>query len=166
VGSIAALLAAHSGATEREVELLRVAATLHDVGKACVPDTILTKPGPLDAQEWEVMKTHAQEGYALLSQSSSRVHALGATIALEHHEHWDGSGYPKGLRGDAISQAGRMVAVADVLDSLLSVSCYKTAWSMTDAMQYLRDRAGTQFDPSLIALLQECTADIGKIYEA
>jgi HD-GYP domain-containing protein (c-di-GMP phosphodiesterase class II) len=151
---------------DREVEMLRVAASLHDVGKACLPDTILTKPGPLDVQEWEVMKTHSQEGYALLSQSSSHLHVLGATIALEHHEHWDGSGYPKGLRGEAISQAGRMVAVADVLDSLLSASCYKAPWSMTDAMQYLRDQAGTQFDPTLIAVLQDCSAEIGKIYEA
>ena len=164
VGDIAALLATRLGQPEREVELLQVAASLHDVGKACVPDAILTKPAALDAQEWEVMKTHAQEGYALLSQSSTAVHALGAIIALEHHEHWDGSGYPKGLRGEAISQSGRIVAVADVLDSLLSASCYKQPWSMADTLQYLRERSGTQFDPALIALLLDCTAEIDKIY--
>jgi response regulator RpfG family c-di-GMP phosphodiesterase len=164
VGHIAGLLAEKLGQPERDVELLQVAASLHDVGKACIPDSIVTKPAPLDAQEWELMKTHAQEGYTLLSQSASPVHALGATIALEHHERWDGSGYPKGLRGDAISQAGRIVAVADVLDSLLSASCYKKAWPMSDALQYLREHAGTQFDPALVALLLDCTPEIDKIY--
>ncbi len=164
VGHIAGLLAEKLGQPERDVELLQVAASLHDVGKACVPDSIVTKPGPLDAQEWEVMKTHAQEGHTLLSQSASAVHALGATIALEHHERWDGSGYPKGLRGAAISQAGRIVAVADVLDSLLSASCYKKAWPMSNALQYLRDHAGSQFEPALITLLLDCTPEIDKIY--
>lgn len=164
VGHIAGLLAEKLGQPEREVELLQVAAALHDVGKACVPDGIVTKPGPLDAQEWELMKGHAKEGHTLLSQSASPVHALGAVIALEHHEHWDGSGYPRGLRGESISQAGRIVAVADVLDSLLSASCYKKAWSMADALQYLRDHAGSQFDPTLVTLLLENTSDIHRIY--
>ncbi|MBC7917328.1 MAG: DUF3369 domain-containing protein, partial [Rhodoferax sp.] len=166
VGKLAGLLASNLGQRERDVELLQVAASLHDVGKACVPDSIVTKPGPLDAHEWEIMKTHAREGHTLLSQSASPVHALGATIALEHHEHWDGSGYPNGLRGEAISQAGRIVAVADVLDSLLSASCYKQAWPMADALQYLRDHAGSQFDPALVTLLLDCTPEIDKIYAA
>lgn len=164
VGNIAALLATRLGQAEREVEMLRVAASLHDVGKACVPDRILTKPGPLDADEWALMKTHAQEGHTLLSQSASPVHALGATIALEHHERWDGSGYPRGLAGEAISQSARIVAIADVLDSLLSPSCYKAAWSMSESMQYLREHAGSQFDPALVGLLADCGADIEAVY--
>lgn len=164
VGQIAALLAAKLGQSEREVELLQVAATMHDVGKACIPDYIITKPGPLDEKEWEIMKTHAQEGYNLLAQSTSSVHVLGATIALEHHEHWDGSGYPKGMRGSAISQAGRIVAVADVLDSLVSASCYKEPWPMAEALQYLRDKSGSHFDPALIALLPDCTNELDRIY--
>ncbi len=164
IGDVAALLLEQTGATEREVELMRVAATLHDVGKACVPDHILTKPGPLTAEEWTVMKTHAHEGFALLSLSKSELHVLGAVIAREHHEHWDGSGYPQGLGGEKISLAGRIVAVADVLDSLVSESCYKKAWSLEDTLAYLNAQAGKQFDPTLVALLNTRLADVSAIY--
>lgn len=164
VGNLAALLATLSGEDEAQVELLRMAASLHDVGKICIPDQILTKPGPLTAQEWETMKTHAQEGYVLLSRSQSRVHALGATIAKEHHEHWDGSGYPQGLHGENISLAARITAVADVLDSLVNASCYKAAWPMPQALAYLNAQSAKHFDPKLIALVNAHTAAILDIY--
>jgi len=164
IGDIAALLLEQTGATEREVALIRVAATLHDVGKACVPDHILTKPGPLTAEEWATMKTHTQEGFALLSRSRSELHVLGAVIAKEHHEHWDGSGYPQGLSGDNISLAGRIVAVADVLDSLVSESCYKKAWPLAESLAYLNAQSGQQFDPTLIALLNTQLAAVNQIY--
>ncbi len=166
IGDIAALLVGQTGAVEREVELMRVAATLHDVGKACIPDQILTKPGPLTAEEWAIMKTHAREGFQLLSVSKSQVHVLGASIALEHHEHWDGSGYPQGLAGEGISLAGRIVAIADVLDSLVSVSCYKKAWPLDDALAYLDAQSGKQFDPMLVALLQANLPAVLQIYGA
>ncbi|APW42262.1 DUF3369 domain-containing protein [Rhodoferax saidenbachensis] len=166
IGDIAALLLEQTGGSEREVALMRVAATLHDVGKACVPDHILTKPGPLTAEEWTVMQTHAQEGFALLSPSKSELHVLGAVIAREHHEHWDGSGYPRGLSGEKISLAGRIVAVADVLDSLVCESCYKKAWPLAESLAYLNAQSGQQFDPTLIALLNTQLPAVHRIYGA
>ena len=164
VGDIAALLTQWTGGTEQEIELMRVAATLHDVGKACIPDQILTKPGPLTPEEWDVMRTHAAEGHAMLSHSRSRVHVLGAQIAHEHHEHWDGSGYPQGLAGAAISLAGRICAVADVLDSLVSSSCYKPAWPLEKALAEVIRLAGSHLDPTLVQLLQTYRADIELVY--
>lgn len=165
VGDLAALLAGKLGGSDHEVELLRVAATLHDVGKVCIPDHILTKPGPLDPQEWDTMKTHASEGHALLSHSRSRVHLLAAQIAHEHHEHWDGTGYPQGLKADAISLPGRIAAVADVLDSLASASCYKKAWPLPEALDYLNAESGRHFDPHLVTLVNAHWTEIKKIYK-
>lgn len=164
VGDLAALLARLHGENEEDVELLRMAASLHDVGKICIPDQILTKPGPLTEPEWATMKTHAQAGHALLSHSGARVHRLGARIAKEHHERWDGSGYPDGLRGEDISLAGRITAVADVLDSLASDSCYKKAWPLAQALDYLNAESGKQFDPRLIALVNAHLPAILAIY--
>jgi response regulator RpfG family c-di-GMP phosphodiesterase len=164
VGDIAALLAAQSGANEREVRLIRVAATLHDVGKARIPHEILINPGPLAAEEWETMKTHAREGHALLSQSRSQLHQLGAVIALDHHEHWDGSGYPQNLQGEQISQVGRITAVADVLDCLLNSSCYKSAWPLDEVFAHMNAQSGKHFDPALIALLNSNRQAIEKMY--
>ncbi|MDZ7937002.1 MAG: DUF3369 domain-containing protein [Rhodoferax sp.] len=164
VGDIAALMTEWTGGSEQEVELMRVAATLHDVGKACIPDHILTKPGPLTPEEWAVMRTHAEEGHTLLTHSRSRIHVLGAQIAIEHHEHWDGTGYPKGLAGEAISQAGRICAVADVLDSLVSSSCYKPAWPLGKALAEVYNLAGSHLDPSLVKLLRTHQSAIEAIY--
>ena len=166
VGAIAALLAKLTGSNEAEAELIRTAATLHDVGKACIPDQILTKAGPLTDEEWNVMRTHSSEGHLLLSRSASRVHALGALIANEHHERWDGSGYPAGLKGDAISLVGRISAIADVLDSLVSPSSYKPAWELSTALDYLRQGAGTHFDPMLVSVLLSHRADVEHIYQS
>jgi response regulator RpfG family c-di-GMP phosphodiesterase len=164
VGDIAALLTEWTGGTEQDVELMRVAATLHDVGKACIPDHILTKPGPLTPDEWDVMRTHAAEGHAMLAHSRSRIHILGAQIAHEHHEHWDGTGYPQGLAGDAISQAGRICAVADVLDSLVSSSCYKPAWPLNQALAEVVRLAGSHLDPTLVQLLQTHRPRVERVY--
>jgi HD-GYP domain-containing protein (c-di-GMP phosphodiesterase class II) len=164
VGDVAVLLAQRSGLNEHEWELLRIAASLHDVGKVCIAESILNKPGPLSDEEWSIMKTHAELGQTMLSRSSLRVHEMAALIAKEHHERWDGTGYPLGLQGDSISLAGRISAVADVLDSLVGVRCYKAAWPLQEALQYLYDNAGTQFDPSLIAIVREQRAAIEAIY--
>lgn len=106
MGDVSALMAAELGLGDQEVELLRVAATLHDIGKTCIPDDILTKGAALTPEEWEIMQSHAYKGYELLVDSTSQTHRLGAVIAHEHHEHWDGSGYPRGLKGEAISLYG------------------------------------------------------------
>ena len=164
MGDVAALLMAASGGSEQDVELMRVAATLHDVGKARIPSHILTKPESLTPEEWATMQTHSLEGHTLLSNSRSRLHTLGAQIAKEHHERWDGTGYPEGLAGQAISLPGRVAAIADVLDSLVSSSCYKPAWSLDDAFQHLQAEAGKHFDPELIALLNANRSAIEAIY--
>jgi putative nucleotidyltransferase with HDIG domain len=164
VGNIAALLASLIGRGEEEVELIRLAASLHDVGKAAVPDQILTKPGPLTDEEWTHMKTHSAQGAKMLARSNSRVHVMGATIAQDHHERWDGSGYPQGLSGQAISQEGRMTAIADVLDSLLSDSCYKKAWAFAQAVAYITEQSGKQFDPQLVTLLLANIASVKAMY--
>ena len=164
MGDVSALMAAELGLGDQEVELLRVAATLHDIGKTCIPDDILTKGAALTPEEWEIMQSHARKGYELLVDSTSQTHQLGAVIAHEHHEHWDGSGYPRGLKGEAISLYGRIAAVADVLDSLVSESAYKKAWSLEDAIAYLQSHAGTRFDPQLVALIHSNRTEIEKIY--
>lgn len=164
MGDVSALLAAALGVSDQDVELLRVAATLHDIGKTCIPDAILTKEASLTAEEWEIMKSHARKGYELLVDSTSQTHQLGAVIAHEHHEHWDGSGYPRGLKGEEINLYGRIAAVADLLDSLASESAYKKAWSLDDAVAYLQSHSGTRFDPKLVALIQSNRAEIETIY--
>lgn len=164
IADVSALLAEHSGVTEHEVELLRVAVTLHDVGKAGIADSILTKPGPLSPEEWESMKSHSQKGHDLLALSPAPVHQLGAIVAQEHHERWDGTGYPKGLKGVQISLPGRIAAVADVLDSLVSASPYKKAGSLDEAIAYLNAQSGAHFDPQLVTLLNTHRAEIEKIY--
>ena len=164
VGNIAAFLATLTGRSEEEVNLIRMAASLHDVGKASVSDHILTKPNPLTEEEWAQMKTHSLEGARLLEQSNSRVHLMGAKIAKDHHEHWDGSGYPLGLSGEAISIEGRITAIADVLDSLLCDSCYKKAWAFPQAIEYIVEQAGKQFDPQLTALLLANISTVEAMY--
>ena len=153
IGLIAALLAKHIGCNEREAELMRLAVTLHDVGKNSVPENLLTKAGPLLPEEWSVMKTHPQQGHALLLPSSSPMHAVAAVMALEHHERWDGTGYPSGLKAEQISLAGRIAAIADVLDSLLSDCSYRDAWPLDKAFEYVISESGAHFDPSLISIL-------------
>lgn len=163
VSEIAALLARAVGLTAREVNDIQQAAPLHDVGKVGIPDRVLNKPAKLDAQEWEIMKTHAALGHGILAKSPKRVLQLAAVIALQHHERWDGGGYPNGLRGEGIHIAGRIVALADVFDALMSRRCYKPMWSLADANDYLQKERGGHFDPRLVDLLfahQEALAEI------
>ncbi|MBD8524560.1 DUF3369 domain-containing protein [Pseudomarimonas arenosa] len=130
-------------------ELIRIASPMHDVGKVGIPDAILNKPGRLTEAEFEVMKTHATMGYEMLSRSNRRVFQVAARLARDHHEHWDGQGYPRGLSGADISIEGRITAIADVLDALLSVRCYKPAWPKDEVLKYFRDERGRKFDPDL-----------------
>jgi putative two-component system response regulator len=131
---------------ERQEIILR-AAPMHDVGKLGTPDHILLKPGKLTPEEFEVMKQHARHGYEILKLSRSPVLQVAATIAHSHHEKWDGSGYPRALRGNAIPLEGRIVAVADVFDALTSARPYKQAWEVERAVQFLREQSGKHFDP-------------------
>ena len=120
---------------------------MHDVGKIAIPDDILRKPDPLTPEEREVMQRHTDVGGDLLAGSRSPVVRLGEVIARTHHEHWDGSGYPAGLVGDEIPLAGRITAICDVFDALVTARPYKPAWAVEDALDEIRALSGTQFDP-------------------
>ncbi len=144
------LIADAIGIERDEAESIELAAPLHDIGKIGIPDQILLKPGELDENEWSIMRAHPVIGYEILKDSASKHVRMGATIALGHHERYDGSGYPNGLGGDEIALAARIVAVADVYDALTSVRPYKSAWPCPDVLQYLRDQRGKHFDPELI----------------
>ena len=130
MASVAALLGSLLGLERERVLLLRAAAPMHDVGKIATPDGILQKPGPLDPEERMVMEQHTMVGYEILAGSESELLHLAAEITLTHHEHWDGRGYPRGLKGEQIPLAGRIVAVADVFDALLSDRCYRPAMTL------------------------------------
>ncbi len=145
-------LALAAGMPPAEAALLRDAAPLHDIGKVGIPDAILLKPGRLDPDEWEVMKRHAAFGGEILSNSGFPLLDLARTIAVTHHEHWDGSGYPLGLQGATIPLAGRIVAIADVFDALTSTRPYKAAWPVDAAIGFLREQAGRHLDPALVEL--------------
>ena len=147
------VLALGIGMSENQAELLHQAAPMHDVGKIGIPDAILLKPGRLSEQEFEHMKEHALIGAKILANSSSPLLQLAHTLAIEHHEKWDGTGYPYGLKGDEISIEGRIVAVADVFDALTSKRPYKDAWSIEKAVAHMKDQAGSHFDPAIIDLL-------------
>ena len=140
------LIAQGLGLNEEAVEHIFLAAPVHDVGKIGIPDRILLSQGRLQAQEWEEMKRHSQYGYDILSKSKTPILQLGAQIALNHHEAWDGSGYPNGLAGEAIPLAARIVTVADIFDALTSERPYKRAWSIEEAVRELKSLAGTRLD--------------------
>ena len=156
------LIARQLGLPREEQELILRASPMHDVGKIAIRDDILLKPGRLDPEEFEIMKTHAEKGYELLSGSSSSLLDVAASIAWTHHEKFDGSGYPRGLAGEAIPLYGRIVAVADVFDALTTERPYKKAWEIEHAVRFLEEGAGSHFDPAcaqaFIARLDEALA--------
>jgi putative two-component system response regulator len=144
------LIARELGMSEEEQELLLEAAPMHDIGKVGIADKILLKPGRLDEAEFAVMKQHAQFGYELLKGSASRALQAGAEIARGHHEKFDGSGYPAGMRGTEIPIFSRIVAVADVFDALTSERPYKKAWPIEEAKDFIEKGAGSHFDPECV----------------
>lgn len=135
-----------------EVDLIQQASPMHDVGKVAIADSILHKPDKLTPEEWRTMRTHTTLGFSMLSVSKRPLLQMAATIALEHHERWDGLGYPNGLAGEGISLAARITAIADVFDALGSVRCYKSAWELPEILNYLRGQRGKHFDPTLLDL--------------
>lgn len=151
VARTAALLARALELPDAQVELLRQAAPLHDIGKLAVPDALLLKPGKLTPSEFEEIKGHAAAGAAILSGSSYDVLCLAEEIAHTHHEWWDGSGYPAGLSGEAIPIAGRIVALADVFDALTHSRPYKPAWPVAEAVAEIERLEGLQFDPAVVS---------------
>lgn len=150
VGDMCAEIAHLLGQDPVWSERLRLAARLHDIGKVAIPDSILLKPGPLTPAEFEVMKTHTTLGARILSGSNSPLVRLAEEVALNHHERWDGTGYPNAIGGTEVPMSGRICAVADVFDALTSERVYKKAWSVPDAVRYVARAAGTQFDPQVV----------------
>ncbi len=155
IGRFSVLLAEHIGMDAEFCERLKHAAPLHDVGKVAIPDAILLKPGPLTPEERAIVETHAEEGHRLVRGSSSSILDMAATIALSHQEKWDGTGYPRGLKGETIPIEGRIVAVADVFDALTSDRVYRKAFSVEEAVQMMREQRGRHFDPVLLDAFME-----------
>ena len=156
----AQLLAVAYGLPDDEVELIVNAAPMHDIGKIGIPDRILLKPGKLDADEWQIMQTHVEMGIDILSGSDSELMKCARNIAHHHHEKWDGSGYPAGLKGEEISIAGRICTLADVFDALTSPRPYKTAWTVDEALTFIERESGKHFDPNLVVLMKSILPQI------
>lgn len=154
------VLAEAAGLSRSQCELILTAAPMHDVGKIGIPDQILTKPGRLNAQEWAVMRRHPVIGAQIIGNHPSPLLACCRTVALTHHEKWDGSGYPNQLKGEDIPIEGRIVAVADVFDALTSERPYKHAWPLEDALDLLKAEAGKHFDPELVPLFLQRLPEI------
>lgn len=154
------------GMPDDEIKILTLAAPLHDIGKIGIPDAVLLKRDPLSDEEFVIMRRHPLIGYDILRDSQSRFVQMGAVVARSHHEHWDGSGYPDGLAGDAIPLSARIVAVADVFDALTSDRPYKRAWDSDEAFDYLYTQRGTFFDPACVDALLASQARILEILHA
>lgn len=154
-----------AGLNEKECEMLLNASPMHDIGKIGIPDHILLKPGKLDEKEFKIMKTHAEIGTEILRGSNSDLLKLAESIALTHQEKWDGSGYPRGLKGEEIPLAGRITAICDVFDALTSVRPYKKAWSVEDAVGLIEQEKGRHFDPNLVPLFKQVLPEILQIKE-
>ncbi|MBI2782537.1 MAG: response regulator [Gammaproteobacteria bacterium] len=160
MAKVSTLLAESLGWTPAECELMSHASPMHDIGKIGIPDGILLKPGKLEPLEFKIMQTHAEIGAKILDGDDCDLINLARSIALTHHEKWDGTGYPRGLAGAAIPMAGRIVAVADVFDALTSVRPYKDAWPTEKAVNQMKEDAGTHFDPEVIDHFLKCLPNI------
>lgn len=160
VGRYSELLATRLGLGEERCQLIRYASPLHDVGKIGIPDSVLQKPGKLMPEEMEMMQRHAEIGHSLLAGSAAALLQNAATIALTHHEKWDGTGYPQGLSGHAIPIEGRIVAVADVFDALTTDRVYRPAMEIEEAIAFMSENSGTHFDPELLDLFIDSLDDV------
>lgn len=159
------LLGKALGLDDSHCELLLHASPMHDIGKIGIPDKILLKPGKFEKDEWEIMKSHVKIGEELLSGGSSDLLLKAQVIASTHHEKWDGSGYPRGLKEEDIPIEGRIVALADVFDALTSVRPYKEAWTVDDALSLMGKNSGKHFDPDLVPLFKGILPEVLKIKE-
>lgn len=152
VAKYSAALANLHGLTGAEVQLLELASPMHDIGKVAVPDHILKKPGKLTPEEYAVMQAHTEEGYNIFKNSNRRIFKVAAIIAYQHHEKWDGTGYPHGLKEKEIHLYARITAIADVFDALGSDRVYKKAWPLDQIVQFIEEQKGRHFDPYLATL--------------
>lgn len=160
---ISALLGRALNMPEEQVKLLLNASPMHDIGKIGIPDTILLKPGKLEPEEWKTMKTHSLIGSDILKTDNCELLNMAHIIALTHHEKYDGSGYPAGLKGKAIPIVGRICALADVFDALTSERPYKKPWSLNKTLNYIKENSGKHFDPDIVAIFFEAIEEILEI---
>jgi putative two-component system response regulator len=159
------LLAMAIGFTKEQGELLLTTSPLHDIGKIAIPDSILLKPASLTPQEFEIIKTHTTLGAEMLSGSDSVFLKMAETIALSHHEKWDGKGYPNAIKGEEIPLVGRICAIADVFDALSSARPYKQAWPFEKTIEEIKRLKGTHFDPKLVEAFEDTLKNIKEVYE-
>ena len=160
---LCARVARAAGATPEEAELILHAAPMHDLGKIAIPDSVLLKPGRLSAEEWDLMKKHTTIGAKLLAGSRSPAVQMGELIALTHHEKWDGTGYPRRLRGTEIPFVARVVALCDVFDALISERPYKRAWSLEASLAEVKTQRGLHFDPYVVDVFEGIFSEVEKI---
>ncbi len=160
---VSEVIARAAGLDETTCKLILFASTMHDVGKIGIPDRILLKPGKLDADEWEIMKSHADIGARIIGDYPADIFWMAATIAASHHEKWDGSGYPRGLTGEAIPISARIAAISDVFDALLSARPYKEPWPLKKTLSFMKENSGTHFDPVLLDVFFKNLDEIFKI---
>ncbi len=163
VSEISRILACAIGLDEACVDEIYYSSPMHDVGKIGIPDSILLKPGSLTEEEFELMKTHAEIGRNILAGSRKSLLKTAAVIAHQHHERWDGKGYPQGLKGEEIDIAGRIVCVADIYDAICSKRVYKEAWSIDKALDHIKENRGTIFDPKLVDAFFENLDEIREV---
>jgi len=165
VAIVARMIAEELGVGARQSRMIFLGSALHDVGKIGLPDAILSKPGPLSAEERRQMQQHAEFGSEILNDSSSELIQTAQRIAESHHEKWDGTGYPKGISGSSIPLEARIVAIADVFDALCSKRSYKPAWPIAEAFREIVNSSGTHFDPACVAAFCRRWADIKGLFE-
>lgn len=165
VGKISEILAKKLKCTKEEVEIIAYAAPTHDIGKIGIPDSILHKPAALNPEEFKTMQKHSQIGYDMLSKFKGKVMQMAAIVALEHHEKYNGLGYPNGLKGEQIHLFARIVALADVFDALASKRCYKDAWPIEEIEKYIVDKSGSHFDPKVVQAFLDSKDEIYKVRE-
>jgi len=160
VGAYSGILAKGIGLPDDLVDMIRKTAPLHDIGKISIADNILLKPGKLTTEEFGIMKSHALSGEKLLGEESAYLLKIASTIAGSHHEKWDGSGYPRGLAGESIPIEGRIVALADVFDALVTKRPYKDPWPIDEVFDYLAKESGKSFDPQLVSVFLDKAEEI------
>jgi putative two-component system response regulator len=159
------VIAAGLGYQQHQAQAISVASVLHDVGKIAIPDELLQREGEYSDEEWVTIERHTIEGAIILNGSVAPVIKLGEEIAHSHHERWDGSGYPQGLKGDDIPMSGRICALADVFDGLVTQRVYKDPIPEADALQLIQSSSGVLFDPKLVDVFSQYFSEIQKIFK-
>ena len=160
VAEYSKILALRLGLSPAEAELIKISSPMHDIGKVAIPDSILKKPGKLTDEEFSLMQAHTKIGYELLKKSNRQLLKSASIIAHQHHEKWNGTGYPQGLKGEEIHIYGRITAIADVFDALASDRCYKKAWEIDRVIKLFKEERGAQFDPQLVDGFLDCLEEI------